>query len=183
MTIAGHAGKQKKRRGLRLRSAPQFRRDILRTSMKHAASTTLSLLIITAFYAGEANAQVITRCLRSTENTPPATEFVAARWKFGTNGLIRHCGWSHNYPWSEQHLNEFVAETTRIDVEPLSYQLLELGSNQVFEHPFTYVSEPGEMELTELEVENLREYINRGGFILIDDFDGPRHLAQLRQQM
>jgi len=116
-------------------------------------------------------------------NNPPATEFVAARWKFGTNGLIGHMGWSHNYPWSEQHLNEFVAETTRIDVQSLSYQLLELGSDEVFEHPFTYVSEPGEMELSEQEVENLRQYVDRGGFILIDDFDGPRHLAQLRDQM
>jgi len=117
------------------------------------------------------------------QNNPPATEFVAARWKFGTNGLIGHMGWSHNYPWSEQHLNDFVAETTRINVETLSYQLLELGTDEVFEHPFTYVSEPGEMELTDREVENLRQYIDRGGFILIDDFDGPRHLAQLRNQM
>ncbi|MCZ6475457.1 MAG: DUF4159 domain-containing protein, partial [Gammaproteobacteria bacterium] len=117
------------------------------------------------------------------QNDPPATEFIAARWHFGTNGLIGHMGWSHNYPSSELHLNEFVAETTRVDVEPRSYRIVELGSDEVFEYPFTYVSEPGEMELTEQEVENLREYIDRGGFILIDDFDGPVHLAQLRSQM
>lgn len=117
------------------------------------------------------------------QNDPPATEFIAARWHFGTNGLIGHLGWSHNYPSSELHLNEFVAETTRVDVEPRSYRIVELGSDDVFEYPFTYVSEPGEMELTEQEVENLREYIDRGGFILIDDFDGPVHLAQLRSQM
>ncbi len=151
--------------------------------MKDAVTITLYILLLCMGSAKEIYAQGFSRCLRSTENTPPATELVAARWKFGTNGLIWHCGWSHNYPWSEQHLNEFVAETTRIDVKPLSYQLLELSSDQVFQHPFTYLSEPGEMELTDREVANLRQYIDRGGFILIDDFDGPRHLAQLREQM
>jgi hypothetical protein len=116
------------------------------------------------------------------QNDPPATELVAARWRFSTNGLIGHWGWSHNYPWSEQHLNDFAAATTRIDVETASYKIVELGSDEIFEHPFAYVSEPGEMELTEHEVENLRQYINRGGFILIDDFDGPIHLQQLRSQ-
>lgn len=117
------------------------------------------------------------------QNDPPATEFIAARWRFGTNGRIGHRGWSHNYPWSEQHLNQFISETTRVDVQPDSYLIVALGTDKVFEHPFTYVSEPGEMELTDQEVVNLRQYIDRGGFILIDDFDGPIHLAQLRTQM
>jgi hypothetical protein len=38
------------------------------------------------------------------------------------------------------------------------------------------------MEMTELEVANLREYIDRGGFILIDDFDGD-HMDNLREEM
>ena len=129
------------------------------------------------------HAQGFGRCLRNTQNDPPATEFIAARWHFGTNGLIRHCGWSHNYPYSELHLNEFVAETTRIDVQAQSYRIIELGSDDIFDHPFTYVSEPGEMELSEQEVVNLRQYVDRGGFVLIDDFDGPVHLSQLRSQM
>ena len=116
------------------------------------------------------------------QNEPPATELIAARWRFTTNGRIGHWGWSHNYPWSEQHLNDFVQETTRIDVETLSYRIVELGSDEVFEYPFAYVSEPGEMELMEHEVENLRQFVDRGGFILIDDFDGRIHLDQLRSQ-
>jgi hypothetical protein len=38
------------------------------------------------------------------------------------------------------------------------------------------------MELTDAEVENLREYIDRGGFVLIDDFD-TWHMDNLRAQM
>ena len=151
--------------------------------MKRPRTIALAAMLIVLLGSGLAHGQRFRGRNVIEQNDPPATEFIAARWHFGTNGLIGHMGWSHNYPWSEQHLNEFVAETTRIDVESLSYRLVELGTDEVFEHPYTYVSEPGEMELTDQEVENLREYIDRGGFILIDDFDGPRHLAQLRSQM
>ena len=117
------------------------------------------------------------------QNDPPPTELIMARWKFGTNGLIGHMGWSHNYPTSEQHLNQLILEATEIDVQPASYRIVELGTDEVFKYPFAYVSEPGEMELTSQEVVNLREYIERGGFILVDDFDGPVQLRQFRSQL
>jgi hypothetical protein len=117
------------------------------------------------------------------DNDPPPTELIMARWKFGTNGLIGHTGWSHNYPTSEMHLNQLISEATLIDVKPVSYKLVELSSPEIFNYPVTYVSEPGEMELTEKEVINLRQYIDRGGFIIVDDFDGPVHLRQLRSQL
>jgi hypothetical protein len=130
-----------------------------------------------------AAAQFGRRYLRTIEDhEAPPTEFVAMRWHFGTNGAIGHMGWSHNYPESEINLNEFIGRTTRIDVEDDSYRLIELGSPEIFAYPFAYISEPGEMEMTEAEVANLREYIDRGGFVLIDDFD-TWHMDNLREEM
>lgn len=117
------------------------------------------------------------------QNDPPATEFIAARWHFGTNGLIGHMGWSHNYPESDRHLNRFLARATGLDVDEMSYRIVELGSDEVFDYPFAYVSEPGEMQLTDQEVENLRQFVSRGGFVLMDDFDGPLQWAQMRSQV
>jgi hypothetical protein len=116
------------------------------------------------------------------DNDPPPSEFVVMRWHFGTDGAIGHMGWSHNYPQAEIHLNEFIGRTTSVDVEDRSYRGLELSSPEIFEYPFAYVSEPGEMELTEAEVANLREYVERGGFVLIDDFDR-WHMDNLREEM
>jgi hypothetical protein len=116
------------------------------------------------------------------DNHPPPTEFVSMRWHFGTDGAIGHMGWSHNYPKSEINLNEFIGRTTSVDVADSSYRGIELSSPEIFEYPFAYISEPGEMELTEAEVLNLREYIERGGFILIDDFD-TWHMDNLREEM
>ena len=117
------------------------------------------------------------------QNDPPSTEFVMARWKYGTNGRFGHLGWSHNYPNSEEHINEFFGGVTSVNVDYLSYRIVELSSDEIFKYPFAYVSEPGEMLLTEREVENLRKYMNRGGFVLLDDFDGNDQMANLRQQV
>ena len=123
------------------------------------------------------------RAQRIPQNEAPATEFIAARWHFGTNGMIGHMGWSHNYPNSDINLNEFLERATLLDLDRMSFRIVELGSDEVFDYPFAYVSEPGEMELTDQEVINLREYIGRGGFVLMDDFDGPEQWSQMRSQV
>src|SRR5690349_17527897 len=104
------------------------------------------------------------------QNNPPPTEFIVARWRYSTNGNIGGMGWAHNYPEGEMHLNSFIRNVTNINAEHLSYRIVNLSSDEVFEHPFALVSEPGEMRLNEKEVANLREFVNRGGFVLIDDF-------------
>jgi len=128
---------------------------------------------------GSARAQGYCDSIFSRQHTPPATELVVARLHFGTNGNIRHCGWSHNYPSSDQNLNEFIETSTRIDVDLLSFRVVDLGSPEVFDYPFVYISEPGEMQLTTQEVVNLREFLERGGFILMDDFDGSWQLETM----
>ena len=55
---------------------------------------------------------------------------------------------------------------------PKRYETVRLDSPDIFGFPFLYVSEPGFMRLTDEETDNLREYLNRGGFIMFDDFRG-----------
>ena len=117
------------------------------------------------------------------QNDPPPTELVVARLRFGTNGRIGHMGWAHNYPDAEMNLNQFIGQATAIQVERVSYRIVELGSDEVFRYPFAVISEPGEMELTSEEIENLREYIDRGGFIVVDDFDGEWQLENFVSQL
>jgi len=146
---------------------------------------TSALLFI--FFSIIASSLAYTQIFRSrnfsNQPEPPATEFIAARWHFGTNGDIGHMGWSHNYPQSDRHLNDFLERTTRINLEAASFRIVELGEPEVFDYPFAYVSEPGEMELSEQEVINLREFILRGGFVLMDDFDGSWQWAQMVSQV
>src|SRR3990172_335869 len=94
------------------------------------------------------------RGLGSFDNTPPDTEFIFARWHYSA-GRFRGDGWAHDYPTAEEHILQIMKETSRIDVERASYRIVELSSPEIFQYPFSYVSEPGEMQLTDLEVVNL----------------------------
>ena len=142
----------------------------------------LVVAVLALLVAGLASGQFGRRRYMPADNVAPPTEFISMRWHFGTNGAIGHMGWSHNYPDSEINLNEFIGRTTKVEVEDASYRLLELSSPEIFDFPFAYISEPGEMEMTEAEVANLREYIDRGGFILIDDFDS-WHMDNMREAL
>src|SRR5947207_2201789 len=106
-----------------------------------------------------------------SQNEPPPTEFIFARWHYGT-GRFGGGGWVHDYPTAEEHILQIMKETSGINVERFSYRIVELSSPEIFKYPFSYVSEPGEMDLTDPEVLNLRQYLNRGGFVMIDDFGG-----------
>jgi hypothetical protein len=118
---------------------------------------------------------------RLYQNKPPETELVIARWSYHAYGKFGGTGWSHNYPTSDAHISQIISEATNINVTGMSYRIVELGSPEVFDYPFAIVSEPGEMALTDQEVVNLREFIDRGGFVVLDDFDGARDLATLER--
>jgi len=118
--------------------------------------------------------------LQNKRQPPKDTEFVFARVRFTSNGPgrgpgydHRTPGWSHDYPNSEEHILGIATEVTNINLNKESHVIVDLDSEDLFKYPFAYFSEVGEMTLTAKEVANLREYLNRGGFIIMDDFDGP----------
>ena len=51
------------------------------------------------------------------------------------------------------------------------------------DYPLLYFSEPGTWGVTPAEEENLREYFQRGGFAIFDDFDGPWQWAAFMSSM
>ena len=115
------------------------------------------------------------------QNEPPAeSEFVFARWQYG-NGMSG--GWWHDYPDAEEHINQVMNEATGIKTNSMSYRIVPMSSNEVFEYPFGYISEPGTMWLSNVEVKNFRELVDRGGFVMIDDFDGPRQFQVMQQNL
>jgi len=117
------------------------------------------------------------------QGDPPQTEFIFARLHYSGGLRFGGGGWFHDYPDAEQHLTQILSEATSLNVKHVSYRIVELGSKELFDYPFAYISEPGEMDLTDQEAANLREYIDRGGFLMIDDFDGYRDLENLRRNL
>jgi hypothetical protein len=80
--------------------------------------------------------------------------------------------WHHDYPDGDTMFPTSLGRLTTTDTNPDQYQLVDIDSKELFLYPFIYMSEPGYLNLLPADVKNLREYLDRGGFLLMDDFRG-----------
>jgi hypothetical protein len=111
-------------------------------------------------------------------NEPPDTEFVFIRLRYNTHGgSWGMSGWEHDYPQAEWHINTLAREATVLDIERMSYKVLDMDDPELFNYPFAYISEPGTMNMTDAELKNFKEYLDRGGFVMVDDFNGYNDLS------
>ena len=78
--------------------------------------------------------------------------------------------WNHDYPQAEQNFTKIVEELTGVDPQLGNGNILEIDDPRLFDHPWAYMCEPGFWNPTDEQVEILREYILKGGFLVIDDF-------------
>jgi hypothetical protein len=80
--------------------------------------------------------------------------------------------WTIDYPRSDRHLAMAIRRLTRIDAKPVEQPINLEADDDVFNYPWLYAVEVGHWELTEQMVVKFREYLNRGGFFMCDDFHG-----------
>jgi len=106
--------------------------------------------------------------------------FTFVRLQYNGTGR-RGNGWQVDWPASDRNFIWHVRQATDIPVAPRE-KLIRVGSPELFEYPFAYMLEVGTLLLTDAEAENLREYLLRGGFIMVDDFHGGREWNSFYRQ-
>jgi hypothetical protein len=109
-------------------------------------------------------------------------EFTFARLEydsFGWRGM-----WMTDYPEADEHfimgLRNWCRSNLAISDDPTSCAP---GDKDLFKHPFVYIVEPGRMDLSNEDAANLREYLTRGGFLMLDDFWGEYEWRNVQEQM
>lgn len=107
--------------------------------------------------------------------------FVRVRYRSWSDGW-RRGKWATDYPDSDLNFSYRLQELTSLEVDP-NGKILELTDEAIFDYPFLYLIEPGEMELEEEEVRALRRYLENGGFLLVDDFWGEREWRNFYEQI
>ncbi len=97
--------------------------------------------------------------------------FQPALWGAGNYQWGLDLGWNHDYPRADTHFMKILDETTSVNpnMESVIYGF---DDPEVFKYPFAYVSEPGRWQVTEKEIAGLRAYVQKGGFVVFDDFIG-----------
>jgi hypothetical protein len=84
--------------------------------------------------------------------------------------------WSTDYPDSDFNFSFRLQQLTALEVnsDPI---ILELTDPRLFDYPWIYLIEPGNMYLEDEEVAALRKYLLNGGFLMVDDFWGESEWA------
>ena len=115
-------------------------------------------------------------------------EFTFVRLKYGGSGYgygRRGRGsWMTDYPEADEHfiygLRGWARSALAISDDP---DALSLSDERLFASPFIYAVEPGFMDLSPEEAAKLREYLLRGGFLMLDDFWGEWEWRNVQEQM
>jgi len=79
--------------------------------------------------------------------------------------------WTTDAPEAEWHLLQGIKRLTRVNAASEG-TALRLDDDAIFDHPFLYAVEVGGWFLSDEEARRLREYLDRGGFLMVDDFHG-----------
>ncbi len=88
--------------------------------------------------------------------------------------------WTIDFPHAEFHFMQGLTRLTRIDGAKVSRydgaggRQVSLSDDAMFDYPWLYAVEVGGWYLDDREAARLREYLLRGGFLMVDDFHGSR---------
>jgi hypothetical protein len=78
--------------------------------------------------------------------------------------------WVHGYPLAEQNLMQIMREVSLLDAHDEDMNVVTLDDPDLFRYPIAYIIEVGWWTMNEREVEGLRAYLQKGGFLIVDDF-------------
>ncbi|HKX27975.1 MAG TPA: DUF4159 domain-containing protein [Blastocatellia bacterium] len=109
-----------------------------------------------------------------------------ASYGYGYRNILGDGGppWSHDYPVAGRHLMKIMAELSKLDVNlDINEPIMAFDDPAIFKFPFVYLCEVGFMSLEDREIAGMREYLRRGGFVMVDDFRSPREFYNLQAHL
>jgi len=99
----------------------------------------------------------------------------------GGRGRYRSAAYT-DYPDAEIHLLQGLTRLTRIETAADGV-IVNLNNDDLMDYPWLYAVEVGYWYLNDLEAAQLREYLLRGGFLMVDDFWGSYEWATFFDSM
>jgi hypothetical protein len=87
-----------------------------------------------------------------------------------------------DFPDSDLNLSYRLQQLTSLKVDPDGL-VLDITEPELLNYPWVYMVEPGGLWLDEDEVLALRRYLERGGFLMADDFWGARQWDNFEREM
>jgi len=108
------------------------------------------------------------------QNIPYDGKFTFARIRYMTGpGGYYYRGlpaWAHGFPTAERNLMRIMNELTFLHAHDDGVNVISLDDPRLFEYPVAYIIEVSWWTLTDSQAATLRAYMQKGGFVIVDDF-------------
>ncbi len=110
----------------------------------------------------------------TVRNAPYDGRFTFARVRYtpapGGNWAGGRPSWVHGYPLAEMNLLQIMKEVSLLDAQTEAMNVVTLDDPALFTYPIAYIIEVGWWTMSDREVAGLRAYLQKGGFLIVDDF-------------
>jgi hypothetical protein len=107
-------------------------------------------------------------------NVPYDGRFTFARIRYTTGpGGYYYRGlpaWAHGYPRAERDLMQIMNEVSNIAPRLDASNVIALDDPALEKYPVAYMTEGGFWTMTDKEAAAMRAYLQKGGFVIFDDF-------------
>ena len=107
-------------------------------------------------------------------NTPYDGQFTFVRVQYDTAPGGTWAGgrpsWVHGYPQAEANLMRILNDLSFFNARSDIVNVLTLEDPELFKYPLAYMIEVGWWTLSDAGATALRAYIQKGGFVIVDDF-------------
>jgi hypothetical protein len=113
-------------------------------------------------------------------NVPYDGRFTFVRLQYTNMG--GRGGWAFDYPAMERNFMTILEDLTTVGPHVRGSNVLTMDDPELSRYPIAYLSEPGYWQPDEGETQGLRRWIQKGGFLIVDDFFG-RQWTQFEYSM
>jgi hypothetical protein len=113
----------------------------------------------------------------------PTARFDRSGSRNGGSGWTQgNSSWTQDYPRADRHFSLALRRLTRIHSRSVE-QPVNLDDGDVYDFPWLYAVRTGEWKLSDNQAKTLREYLLRGGFLMVDDFWGTQEWEVFMQSL
>jgi hypothetical protein len=104
----------------------------------------------------------------------------ASGGSFGYGGF--RGGWSQDFPRADHDCLLVLRRLTRIDA-PSDLNVVDIDSDHMFDYPWVYAVGVNTWSFTDEEAKRMRDYLQKGGFLMVDHFHGEDDWARFMAGM
>ena len=134
--------------------------------------TAILLVLIAVPLAAQRGGSRMSSLFRNAKPAPYDSQFTLARLSYD-----RYGGWAADWPEMESNLGRVVQHLTTLRAQQERNNVFRMDDPELLKFPVAYLSEPGYWYPSDEEAAGLKRYLDKGGFLIVDDFHFPEEWA------